>query len=437
MNGYVKIFTYGCQMNDLDTLKTYSTLKNYGWEPTGDTARADLIILNTCTVREKAYHKAVSNLGRLRKNKAAKPELILVVAGCIAQQEGDNLKKIMPHVDIILGTHQLHRLPELVQQHLDGKTVSARTDYAECIPSMDIIPDQSLADEPHRAYINIMQGCNNFCTYCIVPYVRGREISRAHTNILDEIRTHAAQGVSEVFLLGQNVNSYCGGISFADLLRDIAEIAGINRIRFTTSHPKDMSDDLIRCYAELPQLCNYIHLPFQSGSDKILKSMNRSYTADHYLSLIDKFRRAAPDMAFSSDVIVGFPGEDDRDFAATMELVHTVGFDNLFSFKYSPRPGTKAADYVDDVAMEAKVERLAILQSEQKKITFRNNRRRVGQTYEVLIDATSRHNPEQIHGRTQHFAIVNFKGSADMIGSSVPVRITRANQNSLTGEIPD
>ncbi|OPZ59047.1 MAG: (Dimethylallyl)adenosine tRNA methylthiotransferase MiaB [Deltaproteobacteria bacterium ADurb.Bin510] len=436
MKGYVKIFTYGCQMNDLDTQKMYSLLAQDGWQPTERTAKADLIILNTCTVREKATQKALSNLGRLRENKQAKPELIIAVAGCVAQQEGLNLRRKLPFIDIVLGTHQLHRLNELVEEERRQRRPLAATEcYTEMVPGLEIIPDQRFASAQHRAYLNIMQGCNNFCTYCIVPYVRGREISRPVASILDEVRQVTADGAKEIFLLGQNVNSYAGGASFTELLREIHAIEGVQRLRFTTSHPKDMSPELIECFNALPKLCHYLHLPFQSGSNRVLKAMHRSYSREHYLELIARLRQAAPELAFSADVIVGFPGESESEFMETMELIEQVRFDNLFSFKYSPRPGTKAAELPDDVSRAEKERRLEILQSRQKQITLENNQARVGKIYDVLVDARSKRDTSQLNGRTTHNLIVNFAGAPELLGQTVKVRITQANQNSLVGEL--
>jgi tRNA-2-methylthio-N6-dimethylallyladenosine synthase len=302
---------------------------------------------------------------------------------------------------------------------------------------MDIIPDQDCVSPPHRAYINIMQGCDNFCSYCIVPYVRGREVSRDHAGILDEVRVHAFRGVSEVFLLGQNVNSYAGGVSFPGLLREISGVDGIRRIRFTTSHPKDMSHDLMDCFAHLEKLCSHIHLPFQSGSDEVLRLMNRSYTRWEYLNLIRGLRAARPDIAFSADVIVGFPGETQAAYQDTLDLIEEVRFDLLYSFKYSPRPGTRAALLDDDVPLEEKSRRLRELQALQRRITLENYRSRVGGTFEVLVDGESVRNPDQVHGRTSQNTIVNFTGTRALIGTFRQVRVTKANPNSLTGELVD
>ncbi|HPI92267.1 MAG TPA: tRNA (N6-isopentenyl adenosine(37)-C2)-methylthiotransferase MiaB [Deltaproteobacteria bacterium] len=435
MNGRVKIFTYGCQMNDLDSQKLYSELAKKGFLPTEETKDADVIVINTCSVRQKAYEKAISNLGRLKAHKRVKPSLIIAITGCVAQQEGEGLRERMPHIDIVLGTHQLHRLPDLVNRVHRHSLPVAETAFSDCIPFLDTIPGAAFSNQPHRAYINIMQGCDNYCSYCIVPYVRGREISRDYRKILDEVRLHARRGVKEIFLLGQNVNSYQGGMAFPELLRHIHGIEGIERIRFTTSHPKDVSDDLIACFRDMEKLCSHIHLPFQSGSDKVLKAMNRHYTHRSYLDLIARLRDARPDMAFSADVMVGFPDERDVDFRDTLDILESVRFDVLYSFKYSVRPGTAAAELGDNIPVEDKVERLRVLQAMQKKITIENNRRRIGGTYAVLVDGNSQKNSEQIYGRTSHNAIVNFTGATALIGEIVSVKITRANPNSLTGEI--
>lgn len=432
MKKLVKIFTYGCQMNDLDSMKMYSELARMGYEPTEDTERADFIVLNTCSVRQKAYEKAMSNLGRLRKHKREKPGLLIGITGCVAQQEKERILEKMPHVDLVLGTHQLHRLAELAGNGRSGPI--ADTGFTDRIPSMDIVPDRRFNDSPHRAYINIMQGCDNYCSYCIVPFVRGREISRDSGSILHEVRRHAEQGVREIFLLGQNVNSFQGGMSFPDLLRELHAVDGIERIRFTTSHPKDVSEGLITCFAQLEKICSHIHLPFQSGSDAILKAMNRHYTKDSYLALVKRLKKARPDLSFSADVIVGFPGETAQDYSDTLDIIKEVRFDVLYSFKYSARPGTKAAELDDNVPMDEKRARLEQLQTLQKKITLENNRLRTGQIHKVLVDGiSSRKN--QIYGRTMHNIIVNFEADPSLVGRTVEVRITRGNQNSLTGEL--
>ena len=342
---FVKIFTYGCQMNDLDSRKLYSEFARFGFQPTEEDRLADVVIVNTCSVRQKAQEKALSSLGRLCILKKSKPGLVIAVAGCVAQQDGAALAERFPGVDIVIGTHQLHRLGALVAQVRLKRRLLVETDFDDCIPFMDTVPDKDFLTPPHRAYINIMQGCDNYCSYCIVPLVRGREISRDHAAVLDEVRLQAGRGVKEVFLLGQNVNSYAGGLSFPELLKEIHAVDGIERLRFTTSHPKDVSPSLIKCFADLPKLCSHLHLPFQAGSDSVLKAMNRNYTYASYLKLIEELRRARPDMAFSADVMVGFPGEGEQDFQRTLELIEAVRFDVLYSFKYSPRPGTAAAAF--------------------------------------------------------------------------------------------
>lgn len=435
MNGRIKIFTYGCQMNDLDSIKMYSSLSKMGFSRTEETKEADVIILNTCSVRQKAYEKAISNLGRLKSHKSRRSSLIIVVTGCVAQQEGYRIMERMPHVDVVLGTHQLHRLPEMIEMVRREPQIAMETGFSDCIPSMDIVPDVGFSEHAHRAYINIMQGCDNFCSYCIVPYVRGHEISREYTRVLDETRLHASRGVKEIFLLGQNVNSYNGGMTFPELLRDISSISGIERIRFTTSHPKDVSDGLISCFKDLEKLCSSIHLPFQSGSNSVLKAMNRHYTHESYLDLIARLRDARPDIAFSADVMVGFPGEEEKDYRATLAIIEAVRFDVLYSFKYSVRPGTAASALDDTVSPEEKTSRLKQLQDLQKKITREKHAEYVGITFSVLVDGISQKNRNQIYGRTTNNTIVNFSGDHDCIGKILPVHITRANQNSLTGEL--
>ncbi|MEA2102192.1 MAG: tRNA (N6-isopentenyl adenosine(37)-C2)-methylthiotransferase MiaB [Thermodesulfobacteriota bacterium] len=434
MLGYVKIFTYGCQMNDLDSLKMYTILENAGWEKTQDTQQADIVILNTCSVRQKAYEKALSNLGRLGKVKKSRPELIIAVTGCVAQQRGRAFVHDMPYIDIVLGTHQMHLLPKIMEDLQTRRKPIVETAWGNGIPAMDIIPGQSHIDPPHRAYINIMQGCNNYCTYCIVPFVRGREISRDYKKILHEIEHHLSHGVKEIFLLGQNVNSFSGGISFTDLLREIHAMDSLERLRFTTSHPKDMGKGLIACFGDLERLEAHCHLPFQSGSDTVLKAMNRGYTAQRYLDLIRALKASRPGMAFSADTIVGFPKETDKAFQETLDLIKEVKFDVLYSFKYSPRPGTRAAAFTDDVSPQEKAHRLRELQSLQKEITLENNQARVGKIVEVLVDGKGSRHEGQIHGRTMENTIVNFKGDAGLVGKIVEVKITRANPNSLTGD---
>ncbi|HHO77208.1 MAG TPA: tRNA (N6-isopentenyl adenosine(37)-C2)-methylthiotransferase MiaB [Deltaproteobacteria bacterium] len=435
MKGFVKIFTYGCQMNDLDSIKMYSMLAREGWVAARSLKEADIIILNTCSVRQKAYEKVLSNLGRLKPYKRIKPHLIIAVTGCVAQQEGAGLIERMPHVDIVLGTHELHRLTAMIQDVPVRKEPAIETSFSDKIPSLDLVPDREFISPSHRAYMNIMQGCNNYCSYCIVPYVRGREISRDYPGIIEEVKGYASSGVKEIFLLGQNVNSYSGGKTFPDLLRMIHDIDGIERIRFTTSHPKDMSDDLISCFGSLDKLCNHIHLPFQSGSNSILKDMNRDYTRETYLSLIDRLRSTRPDLAFSADVMVGFPGETDKDYHETLDLIERVRFDLLFSFRYSRRPGTESATFRDDISEEDKLARLRKLQDIQKKITIDISQARIGCIFDVLVDAKSTRHEDQVFGRTTQNAIVNFAGDPSLIGTTVKVKISRANPNSLTGEM--
>ncbi|HDP24544.1 MAG TPA: tRNA (N6-isopentenyl adenosine(37)-C2)-methylthiotransferase MiaB [Deltaproteobacteria bacterium] len=435
MGSHVKIFTYGCQMNDLDTQKMFSELARGGMVRTEDTREADVIIINTCSVRQKAYEKTLSNLGRLSSLKKRNPGLIIVVAGCVAQQEGAALVERMPHVDLVIGTHQLHRIRELIEKASREPAPIVVTDFSDAIPFMDLIPDGDFVTPGHRASINIMQGCNNFCSYCIVPYVRGRELSRDASRIIEEVQIHASRGVKEVFLLGQNVNSFDGGMSFPGLLREIDAIEGIERIRFTTSHPKDVSEELIACFGSLKTLCSHLHLPFQAGSNRVLKAMNRHYTKERYLDLIERLRQARPDIAFSADVMVGFPGETHEDFLQTLDIMERVRFDVLYSFRYSTRPGTRAASRLDDVPFEEKSERLYELQRRQKEITLENNRMRVGTCLDVLVDSVGTRCPGQVRGRSTHNTVVNLPGDESLVGTIVQVLVTRANANSLTGEL--
>ena len=429
--------TFGCQMNVSDSEKIVALLKQIGYHPTQDSSRADLIILNTCSVREKPEKKVYSSLGRFKGLKSANRRLILAVGGCVAQQEGERLLEKVPYLDLVFGTHNLHLLPDMVTRAEEGKRL-AEVGFIDGEARLDLFPVDDQAGVLSR-FVTIMQGCDNFCSYCIVPYVRGREVSRRSGDVLRELRGLADNGVKEVTLLGQNVNSY--GLQnpdepdFAELLRLAAAIPGIERIRFTTSHPKDISDRLIECFAELPELCSHIHLPVQAGSDAVLKRMNRGYTRREYLAKIEALRAVRPDLQFTGDMIVGFPGETEADFQETLSLMDEVGYTDLFSFKYSVRPGTGAAAYPDDVAADVKRERLDRLQGAQRKITMERNRSFVGSVQKVLIEGVSRRG-DQLFGRTSGNRVANFTGDPALIGRLADVVITRAFQNSLLGELP-
>lgn len=428
--------TFGCQMNVSDSEKIVAMLKGIGYRPTHDFSLADLIILNTCSVRAKAEQKVYSHLGRYKGLKARNRRLLLGVGGCVAQQEGERLLENVPYLDIVFGTHNLHLLPEMVQAAEQGRRL-AETAFIDNETRLDLFP----ADEGEGGitrFVTIMQGCDNFCSYCIVPHVRGREISRRSGEIIKEIEKMADKGVKEVTLLGQNVNSYglksAGELDFASLVRRVAEIPGIERIRFTTSHPKDISLPLIACFAELPKLCGHIHLPAQAGSDAVLARMNRGYTRARYLEKIALLMDARPDIQITGDMIVGFPGETEADFAETLSLMEEVQYADLFSFIYSVRPETKAAYYPDDVDPREKQKRLDRLQSLQRSMTLERNRSLLGTGQKVLVEGVSKRG-DQLFGRTSGNRVVNFAGDPALIGSIVRVGIAQAFQNSLLGEM--
>ena len=432
------IRTFGCQMNVHDSEQLEELLKNSGYARTESAREADLIIVNTCSIRDKAEQKVYSQLGRYRHLKKAKPGLQIGVCGCVAQQQGERLLEKAPFVDLVIGTHNLDRLPECIgRARLAGRPV-VETGFRETVPSIGIptLP----ANGSVSAYVTIMQGCDNYCAFCVVPYLRGREESREFEDVLAEVRALAAHGVKEVTLLGQNVNSYGksfgGGHTFAELLRAIGGIPGIERIRFTTSHPKDLSDDIIACFRDVKALCESIHLPVQSGSDAVLARMNRRYTSADYLDRVRKLREASPEIAISSDIIVGFPGETEQDYQKTLDLMEKVRFDTLYSFQYSERPGTAAAGLDGKVSPGEKRRRLIELQALQDRHTQEKNDRLVGRTVEVLVEGTSRNTARDATGRTRSNKIVNFAGDKDLIGKTVRVRIVKAFLHSLRGEMP-
>jgi tRNA-2-methylthio-N6-dimethylallyladenosine synthase len=429
---YIK--TFGCQMNEHDSSKVLEILHHYPYEETDDLHEADLIFINTCTVREKAEHKAYSTLGRLKGLKKEK-KLIIGVGGCLAQQKGADLLERFPHLDFVLGTHNLHRLPDVIEDVQNNGSRWCENCFRDRAPSMEVIP---LGQPKAQAYVTIMQGCDNFCSYCIVPMVRGPERSRPSLQILEEVRCLAEGGVKEIILLGQNVNSYGKGLdgemTFPALLRAVSRVEGIRRIRFTTSHPKDLSLDLIACFRDLPGLCEHLHLPFQSGSNRVLKAMNRGYTREAYVEKVDRLREACPDMAITADVLVGFPGEGEKDFDDTMDLIERVRFDGLFSFRYSAREGTAAADFPGQIPEAVKGHRLKVLQERQRCITRRKNEEMVGKIERVLVEGRSQRNPWDMMGRTRTNRIVNFPGDGRLVGEEIWVRIVKGFANSLRGE---
>lgn len=427
---YLYIETHGCQMNEYDSDRIRTAL---GMETTDDPQKADIVIINTCAIREKANQKALSSLGKFKHLKARKPNVLVGVAGCVAQLYGDKLLDKVPHLDFVLGPRAIPRLSQIISQVESEKRKSIET-------SFDI--EEVFEVEPYReegkvtGFVSIQQGCNKMCTYCIVPYVRGKEINRPIHNILREAKNLAQKGVKEITLIGQTVNSWkIDGYKFGDLLKMVGEIEGLLRIRFTTSYPRDVTKKMIEAMKDLREICHHIHLPVQSGSNRVLTTMKRTYTREWYIDAINRLRDAIPDIAISTDVIVGFPGETEEDFNDTMKLLDEVQFDSAFSFKYSLRPGTPAAQFVNQVPNQVATRRLAELQEFQRETTSKKNLRRVGQIEEVLIEGESKNNMNWVSGRTTHNRIVNLPGTNDLRGKLIKARITEGFQNSLRGEL--
>jgi tRNA-2-methylthio-N6-dimethylallyladenosine synthase len=435
------IKTFGCQMNEYDSARMADALMDaQGYELASTPEEADVFLLNTCSIREKAQEKVFSDLGRLREWKRQRPDRVIGVGGCVASQEGAAILARAPHVDLVFGPQTLHRVPRMLDEHLGTRAPVVDISFPE-IEKFDSLP--SPRAEGPCAHVSIMEGCSKYCTFCVVPYTRGEEISRPFEDVLGEVAALAGRGVREVTLLGQNVNAYRGrtedGVEadLALLIYYIAAIDGIGRIRFTTSHPCEFTDNLIQVYAEVPQLADHVHLPVQSGSDRILARMKRGHTALEYRSMIRRLRAARPGISLSSDFIVGFPGEADADFDATMALIEEVRFDHAFSFIYSARPGTPAAALPDDVPLEVKQQRLARLQARILELTAEYNRAQVGTRQRVLVEKKSRKSGAEIMGRTSGNTPVNFNGSPADIGHFVDVVITAAMPNSLRGERVD
>jgi len=432
---YLYIKTFGCQMNVHDSEQIVALLKASGYESTDDFRKADLIIVNTCSIREKAAQKVYSQLGKFRELKRSKPGLIIGMGGCLAQQWRSKIFGRAPFLDLVFGTHNIHQLPDLIRTIETTGSRLEETTFHESVKSVGIValPQNGAVS----AYVTIMQGCNNFCSFCVVPYLRGPEVSRPSQDVIDEVKALADRGIREVTLLGQNVNSYgkTVGTDFAALLHEVGKIGGIERIRYTTSHPKDLSFDLMRCYADIDKLCEHIHLPVQSGSDLILKRMNRGYTKAQYLEKVESLRNICPDISITSDMIVGFPGETERDFQETIDLMEKIRFNNLFSFRYSEREGTAAVKFADKVDECIKRERLQALQSLQEKHTLERNRALEGRIEDVLVEGVSKKMPDEMVGRTRSNKIVNFRGKKGLIGKTVSVLITEAYLHSLRGEL--
>jgi tRNA-2-methylthio-N6-dimethylallyladenosine synthase len=436
---YIK--THGCQMNEYDSSKMADVLAaSHQLQLTQDPAQADVLLLNTCSIREKAQEKVFSELGRWREMKDERPHLVIGVGGCVASQEGDAIRERAPYVDIVFGPQTLHRLPEMLKEVRRSRLPVIDISFPE-IEKFDCLPAPR-ADGP-TAFVSIMEGCSKYCSFCVVPYTRGEEISRPFDDILAEVATLAEQGVREVNLLGQNVNAYRGLMDdgetadLAILIHYVAAIDGIGRIRYTTSHPVEMNDGLIQAYAEVPELVSHLHLPVQSGSDRVLAMMKRNHTALQYKSIIRRLREARPGLSMSSDFIIGFPGETDADFEDTMSLIEDIGFDHSFSFIYSQRPGTPAADFPDDVSLADKKLRLARLQSRISEMAAAISQAMVGNVERILVEKVSRKRTDQLSGRTENNRVVNFDASPGLIGQFVDVRITEALPNSLRGEIVD
>ncbi|MGY1410350.1 MULTISPECIES: tRNA (N6-isopentenyl adenosine(37)-C2)-methylthiotransferase MiaB [unclassified Luteimonas] len=438
--GKLYIQTHGCQMNEYDSARMADVLAaSDGLELTTNVEEADVVLVNTCSIREKAQEKVFSQLGRWKALKAGGREVIIGVGGCVASQEGEAIVKRAPYVDLVFGPQTLHRLPELIRARRESKRPQVDISFPE-IEKFDRMPEPR-AEGP-SAFVSIMEGCSKYCSFCVVPYTRGTEISRPFEDVLVEIVQLAAQGVREVNLLGQNVNAYRGAMEGADepadlglLIRTIAGIEGIARIRFTTSHPLEFSDSLVEAYRDVPQLANYLHLPVQSGSDRILAAMKRGYTALEFKQKIRRLREVRPDISVSSDFIVGFPGETDADFEKTMKLIEDVGFDQSFSFIYSRRPGTPAADLPDDVSDAIKHARLSRLQATINANAARISQAMVGSVQRVLVEGPSRRDPAELTGKSENMRSVNFAGPARLAGQFVDVVITEAMSNSLRGRV--
>ena len=441
MTAKLYIQTHGCQMNEYDSSRMRDLLEaSHGLTETDNPEEADVLLLNTCSIREKAQEKVFHQLGRWKQLKAERPELIIGVGGCVASQEGEAIRERAPYVDVIFGPQTLHRLSALITQARQGKGLAIDISFPE-IEKFDRLPEPSV-DGP-SAFVSIMEGCSKYCTFCVVPYTRGEEVSRPVAPVLAEIRHLAELGVREVNLLGQNVNAYrgddgAGGVTdLAELIVMIRAIDGIDRIRYTTSHPVEFSDALIDVYAEVPELVSHLHLPVQSGSDRILAMMKRGHTAIEYKSKLRRLKKLRPDISFSSDFIIGFPGETDADFEATMNLIADIGFDASFSFIYSARPGTPAADLPDDVPMEVKKQRLALLQQRINQNAQDISRKMVGSRQRILVDGISKKDPGQLKGRTENNRVVNFTSTdLSLIGQFVDVTIAEALPNSLRGTDP-
>ena len=439
MSGLVYIKTFGCQMNEYDSSKMQDVLgEAHGMTRTDDPAQADVLLVNTCSVREKAQEKVFSLLGEWRAFKELRPHVVIGVGGCVASQEGEGITARAPYVDLVFGPQTLHRLPELIEGLKRTGRPQIDVSFPE-IEKFDRLPEARAHGA--TAYVSIMEGCSKYCTFCVVPYTRGEEISRPFEQVLGEVETLAAQGVREVTLLGQNVNAYAGGMEdgsvadLATLIHFVAAVPGVERIRFTTSHPLEFNDSLIEAYASVPKLNNLLHLPVQSGSDRVLAAMKRGHTALEYKQKLRKLRAVRPGISITTDIIVGFPGETDEDFLATMNLIADVGFDQSFSFIYSRRPGTPAASFPDEVPSDVKQQRLELVQQRLNLQSRDISQRMVGSRQRVLVERPAKRNRSELAGRTDNNRWVNFDGPAELINRFTDVIITEARPNSLRGRL--
>ena len=433
------IKTHGCQMNEYDSSRMADLLgESHQLELTDNEKEADVILLNTCSIREKAQDKVFHQLGRWKKLKDANPDLVIGVGGCVASQEGEALRKRAPFVDMIFGPQTLHRVPKMLDARNSNQIAAVDVTFPE-IEKFDHLPQPK--SDGATAFVSVMEGCSKYCTFCVVPYTRGEEVSRPFESVIDEVIHLADQGVREINLLGQNVNAYRGEndegdeIDLAELIACVAAVDGIDRVRFTTSHPVEFTDSLVDAFADIPELVSHLHLPVQSGSDRILSAMKRGHTAEEYIEKMERIRANRPDISFSSDFIIGFPGETEEDFEATMNLIHRIGFDHSFSFVYSARPGTPASGLPDETPESVKKQRLAILQERILQQAAQISRRMVGTTQRVLVSGFSPRDPGQLSGRTENNRVVNFQGDKSLIGQFVDVRIEQAFSNSLRGEL--
>lgn len=437
MAGKVYIETHGCQMNEYDSARMRDVLQDrLGMTPTSDEAEADLFLLNTCSVREKAQEKVFSRLGRLARHKESRPDVLIGVGGCVASQEGEALRQRAPQVDLVFGPQTLHRLPDLIMRARQNEN-AVDVSFPE-IEKFDCLPEPSV--QGASAFVSIMEGCSKYCSFCVVPYTRGEEVSRPFDSIIQEVVGLVERGVREVTLLGQNVNAWRDSLhdgqpaDFALLLRYVSAIDGIERVRYTTSHPREFTDSLIRAHAEVEELAAHVHLPVQSGSDRVLAAMKRGYTALEYKSIIRKLKAARPEVSISSDFIVGFPGETEEDFDRTCRLAEEVGFDQSFSFLYSPRPGTPAAELDNDTPLEERKARLARLQKQLEAQGAEIAKTRLNTVQQVLVESPSRRDPTELAGRASDNRVINFKGPGDLIGTFQPVRVTEMRAHSLRGD---